>query len=107
MRNGERSLDVVSHGLARGVGKIIERQDQHMIAGADASALAPPTIEAQAGLRLAAIAPGLVCHRSHQRLVLRFCTCTWVPAPASAIILPMSSPYLMTVSPFLRAFSAT
>src|SRR6185295_280317 len=33
--------------------------------------------------------------RPHQRLVLRFCTCTCSPTSVSATILPMSSPYLM------------
>ena len=40
MRNGHRALDVVGDGFAGRVGKIIQRQDDDMIANAHASVLA-------------------------------------------------------------------
>ena len=55
VRDGERALDVVGDGLAGGVGEIVERQQQHMVAHADAAVLAAPAhegIEAAAGRAL-------------------------------------------------------
>src|SRR5262249_38481504 len=57
--------------------------------------------------RLGVDLAGILLAASHQRFVFRFCTCTCLPVATSAITLPMSSPYLMTVSPFFSGFSAT
>src|SRR5712671_7834733 len=43
---------------------------------------------------------------AHHRLVLRLWTCTCSPFLMSATVLPMSWPYLRTVSPFLMSTSA-
>src|SRR5678815_1238875 len=43
----------------------------------------------------------------HQRLVLMLWTCACCPALIGATTLPMSTPYLITVSPTFRSFKAT
>jgi hypothetical protein len=45
MGNGDRPLDVVRDRLGRGVGKVIDRQDDHVVANAHASVLAAITPE--------------------------------------------------------------
>ena len=110
MRDRQRALDVVGDRLAGRVGEIVERQDDDVVAHADAAVLAPPAAEAQVApdlARLPLLFAAIALPSLHQRLVLRFCTCTCSPTPASATMRPISSPYLMTVSPFLSAFSAT
>src|SRR5215831_9472336 len=109
VRQRQCTLDVVGYRLAGGIGKIIERQDDHVVAHAHATVLASPAAKAQVASGTAAFAVGFGGHDlgPHQRLVLRFCTCTCSPAAASAVMRPMSSPYLMTVSPFFRGLSAT
>ena len=57
VRHGERALDVVGDRLAGGVRQIVERQDQHVVAHADAAVLAPPALELQ--IRLRAMSPPL------------------------------------------------
>ena len=43
MRNRQRALDVVRDRLGRGVGQIVDRQDDDVVAHADAAVLAPVT----------------------------------------------------------------
>ena len=41
MRHRQRALDVVRHRLRRGVGQVVDRQDDDVVAHADAAVLAP------------------------------------------------------------------
>ncbi len=45
VRQGERALDVVRHRLAGGVREVVERQQDDMVAYADAAVLAAPAHE--------------------------------------------------------------
>ena len=45
MRNRHRALDVVRDRLGRGVGQVVDRQDDDVVAHADAAVLAPVTLE--------------------------------------------------------------
>ena len=53
VRNGERALDLVGDQLAGGVGNIVERQNDHVIAHADAAVFAPPAHEFHVRLAVA------------------------------------------------------
>ena len=65
MRDRQRALDIVRDGLARGVGQVVDRQDDDVVAHADAAVLAPVAHECLLHVR----------HPSHQRLVLMLWTC--------------------------------
>ena len=104
MREGNRALDVVGNRFAGGVGQVIERQEDDVIAHADAAVLAAPADEREVAISLTLFAFG---HGAHHFFVLRLWTCTCSPFFASAVTTPMSTPYLMTVSPFFRLVSAT
>jgi hypothetical protein len=41
VRDGQRALDVVGDGLGRGVGQVVQRQDDDVVAHAHAAVLAP------------------------------------------------------------------
>ena len=41
VRNGQRALDIVRHGLGCGVGQVVQRQDDDVVAHTDAAVLAP------------------------------------------------------------------
>jgi hypothetical protein len=45
VRDRQRALDVVGHGLAGGVGDVVHRQDEHVVAHADAAVFAPVGLE--------------------------------------------------------------
>ena len=91
MRQRQRALDVVRHRLGGGVRQVVHRQDEDVVAHADAAVLALVAPES----RFREI------HDAHHRLVLRFCTCVCSPRAIGATTLPMSTPYLITVSPGL------
>src|SRR6476661_6766199 len=93
MRDRQRSLDVVRNGLGGGVGQIVDRQHDHVVANADAAVLASIPVEC-------------LLHRYH-RLVLMLWTCACSPLRIGCTTLPMSTPYLITVSPTAMSFSAT
>ena len=42
MRNRERAFDIVRHGFAGRIRKVIQRQDDDMVAHADAAVFSPP-----------------------------------------------------------------
>src|SRR5690606_16110389 len=90
VRQRERALDVVLHRLAGGIGQIVDGQDHHVVAHADAPVF--PTIAPERCF-------GEI-HRYH-RLVLTLWTCRCSPLAMGATTLPMSTPYLITVSPGL------
>ncbi len=92
MRQSQRALDVVLHRLRRGAGEIVHRKDDHVIAHPHAPVLAPVAPEAR---------PGKVHCHFHHRFVLKFCTWACSPLAIGATTLPMSTPYLITVSPGL------
>ena len=50
MRQRQRALDVVGDRLAGGVGEVVERQDDDVVAHADAAVLAPPAAKAQVAI---------------------------------------------------------
>src|SRR5215831_17322693 len=107
MRDRKRALDVVGDRLAGRVRQIIERQDEDVIAHADAAVLTPPAGEPHvrpAGLAVSVRLRGL--GHAHHRLVLRLWTWTCSPFLMSATALPMSWPYFHTVSPVLMSVSA-
>ena len=82
MRQRQRALDVVGHGLAGGIRQIVERQDDDVVAHADAAVLAPPAAEAQVAAWSCGACRWILqpwCVLLHQRLVLRFWTCTCSP----------------------------
>src|SRR6476661_8064235 len=93
MRDRQRSLDVVRNGLGGGVGQVVDRQHDHVVANADAAVLASIPVE-------------YLLHRYH-RLVLMLWTCACSPLRIGSTTLPMSTPYLITVSPGAMSFSAT
>ena len=64
VRQRQRALDVVGDRLAGGVRQIVERQDDDVVAHADAAVLAPPAAEGQVAtcalaVALAAMRPAL------------------------------------------------
>src|SRR5262249_1967485 len=109
VRQRQRALDVVGHRLAGGIGEVVERQDNDVVAHADAALLTSPPAKLPLGLGRPSVSLGLSRHglRPRRRLVLRFCPCTSSPGAASAVMRPMSSPYLKTVSAFFRGLRAT
>ena len=82
VRQRHRALDVVGDRLAGRVRQVVERQDDHMIAHADAAVLTPPALEGEIGVvallrnRLAVLLGCLVflCHGAHHRFVLTLWT---------------------------------
>ena len=99
MRDGERALDVVRDGLGGGVGQVVHRQDDDVVAHADAAVLALVAPESRSSSRS-------MIHVAYQRLVLRLCTCACSPTRDRRDVLPMSTPYLITVSPGLQRLDA-
>src|SRR3954465_6745073 len=97
MRQRDRALDVVLDRLAGGVGEIVDRQDDDVVAHADAAVLALVAPEARV----------FQFHDDYQRLVLTLCTCRCSPLAIGFTTRPMSTPYLMTVSPSLWSLSET
>src|SRR5690349_16543235 len=93
VRDRERALDVVGDRLARGVRQVVDGQDDDVVAHADAAVLAAIAEEAR--------------FHGHHRLVLMLWTCACEPLRIGCTTLPMSTPYLMTVSPTAMSFSAT
>ncbi len=68
---GQGALDVVGHRLACGVGDIVHRKNDHVIAHAD-----PPVFTS--------VSENLAIRHAYAHLfVLRFCVCTWCPAATS------------------------
>jgi hypothetical protein len=49
VRQGHHPLDVVGHSLAGGVGDVVDRQDDDVVADADAAVLAPVAEEMFSG----------------------------------------------------------
>ena len=90
MRQRQRPLDVVLDRLRGGVGQVVDRQDDDVVAHADAAVLA-----------LVAPESGFAEIHVYQRLVLTLCTCRCSPLLIGCTTLPMSTPYLITVSPGL------
>ena len=58
MRNRQRALDVVGDRLARRVRQVVERQNHHVIADADAAVFTPVSLE-------------VVARHGYHRFVLR------------------------------------
>src|SRR6185503_20909166 len=90
MRDRHHALDVVLDCLRRGIRQVVDRQYDHVVAHAD-----PPVF---------AHVPSETRFRkvhSHHRFVLMFCTCACSPLAIGATTLPISTPYLITVSPGL------
>ena len=100
MRDRQRALDVVGDRLAGRVGEVVERQDDDVVAHADAAVLAPAAPEFQVGLAVGR-------HGAHQRLVLRLWTWTWSPLAMSDDGLADVLAVFDTVSPRLMSVSAT
>jgi hypothetical protein len=48
VRDGQRALDVVRHGFRGGVGQVVQRQDDDVVANPDATVLA--TVAEEGGL---------------------------------------------------------
>src|SRR5690606_5330457 len=107
MRQRQRALDVVGDRLGGGIRQIVEREDDDVVSHADAPVLAPPAHEGEVRPAVCSFSHDQFLSRAYQRLVLRLWTCTCSPGFASAIMRPISSPYLMTVSPDFSSFSAT
>ena len=82
--------------LRRGVRQVVDREDDHVIADADTAVLAPVPLEC----RLAEV------HLYH-RFVLMLCTWACSPTLIGAIARPMSVLYLITVSSFASARTAS
>src|SRR5690606_23605981 len=111
VRQGHGALDIVGNGFASRVGNVVDGQDDDVVAHADASVVAAIPHERSVG--------GNDCHLellislwiygvcAYQRLVLMFCTWAGSPALMGATTLPMSTPYLKTVSPTAMSLSAT
>src|SRR6266404_3534756 len=92
----ERAFDVVLDGLRRRIGKVVDGQDDDVAAYTDAAVLAHVAGEA--------------CFRKihgYQRFVFRLCTCTCSPLAMGFTTRPISTPYLMTVSPSRWSRSAS
>src|SRR6266480_2895833 len=102
MRNRERSLDVARHGFARGVGEIVDGQDKDVVSYADATAVAFVSPECRFA-QIHAPTSNETLNCSHQRLVLILCTWACSPTLMGAMVRPMSTPYLITVSPLLSS----
>ena len=64
VRNDQRALDVVRHRLAGGVRNVVDRQDQDVVADADAAVLAAPGVDG--------CSAEIKSHRSYHRFVLQF-----------------------------------
>src|SRR5205814_8575047 len=88
MRQRHRALDVVLHRLRGGVREIVDRQDDDVVAHADAAV--GPLISPESRF---------VQVHGYQRFVLTLCTCRCSPLAMGFTTLPISTPYLMTVSP--------
>src|SRR5690606_23246928 len=99
MRQRQGALDVVGDRLAGGVRQIVERQDDDVIAHANPAVLAAPAPRGVIRPAILFVSHDAVLSRAYQRFVLRLCTWTCSPGAASLTMRPMSSPYLMTVSP--------
>jgi hypothetical protein len=98
VRDRQRALDVVGHGLGRRVGQVVQRQDDDVVAHAHAAVLA--TVAEERGV----FADD---RHAYHLLVLMFWTWACSPALIGATTLPMSMPYFHTVSPTAMSFSAT
>src|SRR5258706_63653 len=97
VRQRHRALDVVLDRLRGGVGKVVDRNDDDMVAHADAAVLAPVAVES--GLR--------EVHGAHHRFVLMLCTWACSPTWIGATTRPMSTPYLITVASLTSALMAS
>ena len=95
MRDRHRALDVVGDRLARGVRQIVDRQDDDVVAHADAAVLALVALEA-------GVLQIIWSCVAYQRLVLMLWTWACSPTLIGAIARPMSTPYLITVSSALQ-----
>src|SRR5579863_4888937 len=101
MRQRQGALDVVGDRLGGGIGEVVERQDDHVIADADAAVLAAIAHEFEAR----GFAGERASHGYHLFVfILWMCTCR--PLAMLATVRPTSLPYLRTVSPFLMSLSA-
>ncbi|MGF6986996.1 hypothetical protein QFZ99_006537 [Paraburkholderia atlantica] len=133
MRQRHGPLDVVFDRLRRGIGQIVDRQDDHVVAYAHAAIVA--TIAAKSRIQVNhahgvslvrvdasegrldaakrdaaqrdASKQAAIARVAYQRFVLMLCTCACSPALIGATTLPISTPYLNTVSPTAMSFSAT
>src|SRR5262249_49070387 len=92
VRDRHHALDVVLYCLRCSIGQVVHRQHDDVVAHAHPAVLAH--VASETCLRK------IDCH-SHHRFVLMFCTCACSPRAIGATTLPMSTPYLMTVSPGL------
>src|SRR6185503_7548158 len=90
VRQRHGALDVVLDRLRGGVREVVDRQDDDVITHADAAVLAFVAPES-----------GFAEIHVYQRLVLTLCTWRCSPLPIGFTTLPMSTPYLITVSPGL------
>ena len=93
MRDRHRSLDGDGHRFGGGIGQVVERQDDDVVAHADAAVFAP--IAAEGGVLVDHCHVGSsVVQAAYQRLVLMLWTWACSPALMGATTLPMSMPYL-------------
>jgi hypothetical protein len=93
MRDRQRALDVVGDSLAGGVGDVVDRQDDDVVAHADPAVLAAVALDRHVGI--------FRCHGQNSLPALGFAIVgvDVPPLGMSAMILPMSSPYLMRCRP--------
>ena len=93
MRDRERALDVVGDRLAAAFDRSSTGRIDDVVAHADAAVLA-------------AVTPEGLCSMRYHRFVLMLWTWACSPFLIGCTTLPMSTPYLITVSPTAMSFSA-
>src|SRR6266704_5358480 len=102
MRDRERPLDVVRYRFTGRVGEIVDGQDKDVVSYADATVVAFVSPECRFA-QIHAPTSNETLNYSHQRLVLILCTWACSPTLMGAMVRPMSTPYLITVSPLLSS----
>ena len=117
VRQRHRALDVVGDGLGGGVREIVDRDDEDVIAHAEApvgAAIAPAASCPRAcahparGVRPAwSTTSGAAASSRLQRSVRRLCVWTWLPRLIGCTTWPMGRPYLSSLCPAFRSRSAT
>src|SRR5690606_12206882 len=115
VRQGHGALDVVGDGFGGCVGDVIHGQDDDVVAHAYAPIIAAVSPEGgrsiddgHGGSYVGVSVYGANGRRgAYQRLVLMLCTWACWPALMGSTTLPMSMPYLNTVSPTAMSLRAT
>src|SRR6266853_2086865 len=102
MRDRERPLDVVRYRFTGRVGEIVDGQDKDVVSNADATVVAFVSPECRFA-QIHAPTSNETLNYSHQRLVLILCTWACSPTLMGAMVQPISTPYLITVSPLLSS----